>query len=126
MGGSGGPATKNEYVVAPLLAELNNLVTSINRGAVMAEFLKKEAEVNVKTFAPGDYAGTQIGPRDGTIDFAFLPPALFVKAQDDSGAQALFALSGRDRIGRRRPPSSASSRCARTRALPRSGIWLAS
>ena len=87
---SGGPATKSEYVVAPLLAELNNLVTSINRGAVMAEFLKKETGVNVKTFAPGDYAGTQIGLRDGTIDFAFLPASLFLKAQDESGAQALY------------------------------------
>lgn len=89
-GGGSGPATKGEYVVAPLLAELNNLVTSINRGAVMADYLKKEAGVNVKTFAPGDYAGTQIGLRDGTIDFAFLPAALFLRAQDESGAQALF------------------------------------
>jgi phosphonate transport system substrate-binding protein len=89
-GGVGGPATKNEYVVAPLLAELNNLVTSINRGTVMTEFLKKETGVAVKAFAPGDYAGTQIGLRDGTIDFAFLPAALFLKAQDESGAQALF------------------------------------
>ena len=90
VGGSGGPATKSEYVVAPLLGDLNALVTSINRGAVMAEFLKKETGVNVKTFAPGDYAGTQIGLRDGTIDFAFLPAALFLKAQDESGAQALY------------------------------------
>lgn len=90
VSGGGGAATKSEYVVAPLLAELNNLVASINRGTVMSEFLKKEAGVSVKTFAPGDYAGTQIGLRDGTIDFAFLPAALFVKAQDEGGAQALF------------------------------------
>ena len=90
VGGSSGPATKSEYVVAPLLGDLNALVTSINRGAVMAEFLKKETGVNVKTFAPGDYAGTQIGLRDGTIDFAFLPAALFLKAQDEGGAQALY------------------------------------
>ena len=90
VGGSGGAATKSEYVVAPLLAELNNLVASINRGTVMSEFLKKETGLAVKTFAPGDYAGTQIGLRDGTIDFAFLPAALFLKAQDESGAQALY------------------------------------
>jgi phosphonate transport system substrate-binding protein len=88
--GGGGPATKNEYVVAPLLGDLNALVTSINRGQVMTDFLKREAGVNVKAFAPGDYAGTQIGLRDGTIDFAFLPAVLFLRAQDESGAQALF------------------------------------
>ena len=112
-GGGGGPATKNEYVVAPWLAELNNLVTSINRGAVMAEFLKKEAGVNVKTFAPGDYAGTQIGLRDGTIDFAFLPAALFVKAQDESGAQALFRTV---RPGPNRAPASAFTSIIAVRA----------
>ena len=88
--GGGGAATKSEYVVAPLLAELNNLVTSINRGTVMSDYLKKETGLGVKTFAPGDYAGTQIGLRDGTIDFAFLPAALFLKAQDEGGAQGLY------------------------------------
>lgn len=89
-GGGGGAATKNEYVVAPLLGELNSLTTSISRGQVMADFLKKETGLGVKSFAPGDYAGTQIGLRDGTIDFAFLPAILFLRAQDDSGAQALY------------------------------------
>lgn len=88
--GGGGAATKSEYVVAPLLGDLNALVTSINRGTVMSDFLKKETSLGVKTFAPGDYAGTQIGLRDGTIDFAFLPAALFLRAQDESGVQALF------------------------------------
>jgi phosphonate transport system substrate-binding protein len=89
-GGGGGAATKNEYVVAPLLGELNALVTSINRGQAMADFIKKETGLAVRAFAPGDYAGTQIGLRDGTIDFAFLPAVLFLRAQDESGAQALF------------------------------------
>ena len=88
--GSGGPATKSEYVVAPLLGDLNALVTSINRGTVMSDFLKKETGLGVKTFAPGDYAGTIIGLRDGTIDFAFLPAVLALRAQDESGTQALF------------------------------------
>ena len=89
-GGSGAPATKSEYVVAPLLGELNALVTSTNRGAVMTDFLKKETGLGVKTFAPGDYAGTLIGLRDGTIDFAFLPAALYLRAQDEAGAQPLY------------------------------------
>ena len=88
--GGGGAATKSEYVVAPLLGELNALVTSINRGTVMSDFLKKETGLGVKTFAPGDYAGTLIGLRDGSIDFAFLPSALFLRAQDEAGAQALY------------------------------------
>ena len=89
-GGGGGAATKNEYVVAPLLGELNALVTSTTRGQAMADFLKKETGLATRAFAPGDYAGTQIGLRDGTIDFAFLPAVLFLRAQDESGAQALF------------------------------------
>jgi phosphonate transport system substrate-binding protein len=90
--GGGGrlPATKEEYVVAPLLGQLNQLIISISRGQVMTDFLKKETGVNVKAFAPGDYAGTIIGLRDGTIDFAFLPAVLFLRAQDEGGAQALF------------------------------------
>jgi phosphonate transport system substrate-binding protein len=77
-------------VVAPLLGELNALVTSTTRGQAMADFLKKETGLAVKAFAPGDYAGTQIGLRDGSIDFAFLPAVLFLRTQDESGAQALF------------------------------------
>lgn len=88
--GGGGAATKSEYVVAPLLGELNALVTSTNRGQAMTDFLKRESGLGVKAFAPGDYAGTQIGLRDGTIDFAFLPALLFLRAQDESGAYALF------------------------------------
>lgn len=88
--GGGGTATKSEYVVAPLLGNLNALVTSINRGQAMTDFLQKETSLGVKAFAPGDYNGTQIGLRDGTIDFAFLPALLFLRAQDDSGAQPLF------------------------------------
>lgn len=88
--GGGGAATKSEYVVAPLLGNLNALVTSINRGQAMSDFLKKETSLAVKAFAPGDYGGTQVGLRDGTIDFAFLPALLFLRAQDESGAQPLF------------------------------------
>jgi phosphate/phosphite/phosphonate ABC transporter binding protein len=88
--GGGGAATKNEYVLAPLLGELNALVTSTNRGQTAAEFLKKETGLGVRAFAPGDYNGTLMGLREGSIDFAFLPAVLFLRAADDSGAQALY------------------------------------
>ena len=88
--GGGGPTTKSEYVVSPLLGELNQLTTSISRAQPMADFLKKETGLGVKAFAPGDYAGTIIGLRDGTIDFGFLPAVLFLRTADESGAQALY------------------------------------
>ncbi|HEV2125107.1 MAG TPA: PhnD/SsuA/transferrin family substrate-binding protein, partial [Chloroflexota bacterium] len=39
---------------------------------------------------PGDYSGTMLGLKDGSIDFGFLPAILFLRAQDDSGALPLF------------------------------------
>jgi phosphonate transport system substrate-binding protein len=89
-GGAGRSATKREYVVAPLLGDLNQLTTSISRAQPMADFLKKESGLGVRAFAPGDYAGTMIGLADGTIDYGFLPAVLYLRAADESGAQALF------------------------------------
>ena len=86
----GGAAKKTEYVVSPLLGELNQLTATIGRAQPLADFLSKETALGVKAFAPGDYAGTIIGLRDGTIDFGFLPAVLFLRANDESGAQALF------------------------------------
>lgn len=114
-GGSsgGGGVTKNEYVVAPLLGTVGQLTATTNRAQPLADFLKKEAGVNVKAFAPSDYAGTQIGLRDGTIDFAFLPALLFLRAQDESGAQALFRTV---RVGANNAPSPAFSGIIAVRA----------
>lgn len=112
-GTSGGAATKSEYVVAPLLGNLNDLVVSINRGSVMTELLKKETGLGVKAFAPGDYAGTIIGLRDGTIDFAFLPAALFLRAQDEAGAQGLYRTV---RPGPNKAPTPAFSSIIAVRA----------
>ena len=111
--GGGAAATKKEYVVAPLLGTVGQLTATTNRAQPMADFLKKEAGVDVKAFAPSDYAGTQIGLRDGTIDFAFLPAALFLRAQDESGAQALFRTV---RPGANSAPSPAFSGIIAVRA----------
>lgn len=89
-GGSGGAATKNEYVVAPLLGTTSQLAMMISRAEPMAGFLKTETGLSVKAFAPSDYTGTLAGLRDGSIDFAFLPAVLFLRAQDDSGARAMY------------------------------------
>lgn len=89
-GGAGAGATKKEYVIAPPLGRLEQLVGTINRATPMADFLAREAGLPMKAFAPGDYAGTIIGLREGTLDFGFLPAVLYLRAHDDSGAQSLF------------------------------------
>jgi len=89
-GSAGGSATKSEYVVAPLLGTTAQLATMISRSEPMAGFLKTQTGLGVKAFAPSDYTGTIIGLRDGTIDFAFLPAILFLRAQDEAGARALY------------------------------------
>ncbi|HEV2121323.1 MAG TPA: PhnD/SsuA/transferrin family substrate-binding protein, partial [Chloroflexota bacterium] len=88
--GASGGGTKKEFVVAPPLTSLGDLVKTINRAQPMADFLAKDTGLPVRAFAPGDYAGTIIGLRDGSIDFGFLPAVLFLRAQSDSGAQPLF------------------------------------
>lgn len=85
---SGG--TKKEFVVAPPLVSLGQLVNTIKKAEPMASFLAKETGLPVRAFAPGDYSGSIIGLREGSLDFAFLPAVLFLRAQSDSGAQPLF------------------------------------
>ena len=96
-----GAATKNEYVVAPLLGELNALVTSTTRGQAMADFLKRRP-------------AWARGPRARRLRRDADRPARRHHRLRLPAGGALPAGAGRERA--RRP---CSARCARapTRAL---------
>jgi len=89
-GTGGGPATKTEYVVAPLQGNYGDLAIDISRGQPLADFLAKETGLKVKNYPPGDYARAVNGLTDGALDFAFVPAVLYLRAHDDGGAQVLF------------------------------------
>lgn len=107
------PDAKRGFVVAPPLALLGNLVDTIKKAEPMAAFLARETGLPVNAYAPGDYAGSIIGLRDGSLDFAFLPAVLFLRAQSDSGAQPLFRTL-RPGVDNKPTPSFTSVIVART------------
>src|SRR5207249_2948634 len=82
--------TKNEYVVAPLQGAFGDLATDLNRGKPMGDFLAKDTGLAVKVYPPGDYTRSYTGLNDGTLDFAFVPALLYLRAHDDGGAEPLF------------------------------------
>jgi len=89
-GGGSAPATKSEYVVAPLQGAFGDLATDLNRGKPMGDFLAKATGLAVKVYPPGDYTRAVTGLRDGSLDFAFVPALLYLRAHDDGGADPLF------------------------------------
>jgi phosphonate transport system substrate-binding protein len=56
----------------------------------MGDFLAKATGLAVKIYPPGDYTRSVTGLRDGSLDFAFVPALLYLRAHDDGGAQPLF------------------------------------
>src|SRR5690606_3655883 len=59
-------------------------------GKAFAEFYKKQTGYNVKTFIATDYTALIEALRSGRIDFAFLPPFSYVKAEEVAGAKVLM------------------------------------
>lgn len=87
---SGAAATKSEYVVAPLQGAFGELAADLSRGKPLGDFLAKETGMAVKVYPPGDYTRSVTGLHDGSLDFAFVPALLYLRAHDDSGAEPLF------------------------------------
>jgi len=59
-------------------------------GKLFAEFYKKKTGLDVNTFIATDYTALIEALRSGRIDFAFLPPFSYVKAEEIAGAQVLM------------------------------------
>jgi phosphonate transport system substrate-binding protein len=88
--GAGPGQTRKEYVVAPILGAYGRLEEDISRGQPLAEFLARETGLAVRAYPPGDYARSMIGLKDGSLDFAFLPALLYLRARDESGVEPMF------------------------------------
>ncbi len=83
-GATGGPArATKEYVVAPPQSAYGQLEADLSRGKPLADFLAQQTGLAVKSYPPGDYARALVGLTDGTLDFAFLPAVLYLRARDD-------------------------------------------
>lgn len=59
-------------------------------GKAFGEFYKKATGYDVKTFIATDYTALIEALRSGRIDFAFLPPFSYVKAEEVAGAKVLM------------------------------------
>lgn len=81
-------ATKNEIVIGFNPAE--NAEVTETKSKSFAEYYKKETGLGVKTFIATDYTALIEALRSGRIDFAFLPPFSFVKAEEVAGAKVLM------------------------------------
>lgn len=60
------------------------------KSKTFAEFYKKQTGMDVKTFIATDYTALIEALRSGRIDFAFLPPFSFVKAEEMADAKVLM------------------------------------
>ncbi len=81
-------AVKNEINIGFNPAENADVVET--NGKLFSEYYKKATGLNVKTFIATDYTALIEALRSGRIDFAFLPPFSFVKAEEVAGAKVLM------------------------------------
>lgn len=81
-------AVKKEIVIGFNPAE--NADTVETNGKAFAAFYKKETGLDVKTFIATDYTALIEAMRSGMVDFAFLPPFSFVKAEQVADAKVLM------------------------------------
>lgn len=83
-----GSAAKTEVTIGFNPAE-NVDVVEMN-GKLFSDYYKKHTGVSVKTFIATDYTALIEALRAGRIDFAFLPPFSYVKAEELADAQVLM------------------------------------
>lgn len=69
-----------------------NAQTLEMNGKAFAEYFKKKTGMNVKTFIATDYTALIEALRSGMVDFAWLPPFSYVKAEDPKIANAKLLL----------------------------------
>jgi phosphonate transport system substrate-binding protein len=81
-------AAKTQISIGFNPAENADVVES--NGKLFSEYYKKVTGLDVKTFIATDYTALIEALRSGRIDFAFLPPFSFVKAEEVAGAQVLM------------------------------------
>lgn len=81
-------AAKTQVNIGFNPAENADVVES--NGKLFAEYYKKHTGLDVKTFIATDYTALIEALRSGRIDFAFLPPFSYVKAEEMADAKVLM------------------------------------
>ncbi|MCO5143205.1 MAG: phosphate/phosphite/phosphonate ABC transporter substrate-binding protein [Oligoflexia bacterium] len=81
-------APKKEVVIGFNPAENADVVDT--NGKLFAEYYKKATGMDVKTFIATDYTALIEALRSGRVDFAFLPPFSYVKAEEIADAKVLM------------------------------------
>ncbi len=81
-------AAKTEITIGFNPAE--NVDVMEANGKLFSEYYKKNMGMSVKTFIATDYTALIEALRSGRIDFAFLPPFSYVKAEEVAGAKVLM------------------------------------
>lgn len=84
----GATPVKTEVVMGFNPAENAEVLES--NGKLFAQYYKDKVGMNVKTFIATDYTALIEALRSGQVDFAFLPPFSFVKAEEVADAQVLL------------------------------------
>ncbi len=79
---------KKEIIIGFNPAENAEVVET--NGKAFAEYYKGKTGLGVKTFIATDYTALIEALRSGQVDFAFLPPFSYVKAEEVAGAQVLL------------------------------------
>ncbi len=81
-------AEKNEIIIGFNPAE--NADTVETNGKAFSQYFKQKTGLAVKIFVSSDYTALIEALRSGRIDFAFMPPFSFVKAEEMANAQVLL------------------------------------
>lgn len=81
-------AAKTEIVMGFNPAENVEVVES--NGKALSEYFQKKTGLKVKTFIATDYTALIEALRSGQIDFAWLPPFSYVKAEEIAGGEVLL------------------------------------
>lgn len=81
-------AAKTEITIGFNPAENADVVET--NGKAFSDYFKKQTGLSVKTFIATDYTALIEAMRSGRVDFAFLPPFSFVKAEEIAGAKVLM------------------------------------
>lgn len=86
--GNGAEAKKTEVVMGFNPAE--NVDAVETNGTAFSNFYEKKTGIKVKTFIATDYTALIEALRAGRIDFAWLPPFSYVKAEEIADAKVLL------------------------------------
>jgi phosphonate transport system substrate-binding protein len=82
-------ATQKKEIVIGFNPAENAEVVEIN-GQAFADYYRAKTGLGVKTFIATDYTALIEALRSGQVDFAFLPPFSYVKAEEVAGAKVLL------------------------------------